>query len=172
MTKIINNYHFFYKARSPLTNWWMEDFEVPMIDKNGKYISLKFNCSEKYMMYMKAVHFGDFTTALEILKKEKPSEQKALGREVKGFDNAIWERDREFIVYNVLKDKFTYSSNKTKNYLKNTAGYTLVEASPKDLIWGIGMLEDDPGVEDETNWKGLNLLGKLLTKVRIDLYGI
>ena len=173
MTKIIGKYHFFYKARSPLTNWWKEDYTVTkeaVVGAVGSY-KLTFNCSEQAMMFTKAMYFGDTVTAQRIMLEKHPSKQKEWGRKVRGFVEEKWVAVREELIYEVLKDKFLNSSQETKDYLKNTAPLILVEASPIDPIWGICMSEEEPGIEDESNWKGLNLLGKLLTKVRIDIYG-
>ena len=168
-----NKYFFFWKSKSPFSNWYLETYTVIKQTEVGAESSyqLTFNCSEMAMMYEKAMLFGDIITAGKILKEQNPRKQKALGREVKNFNKEIWEEKREEIVYRVLKDKFLNGSQRIKNYLKNTAGLILVEASPYDDVWGIGMAEDEPGVYDEENWKGLNLLGKLLTKLRIELYG-
>ena len=46
------------------------------------------------------------------------------------------------------------------------AGRTFVEASPRDRIWGIGMSLNNPLVDDPANWRGRNLLGKVITEVR------
>jgi ribA/ribD-fused uncharacterized protein len=120
------------------------------------------------MMYHKAKLFGDTVIASEILKTTDPGEQKALGRKVKDFDPIIWEKNAKQIVYDGCKLKFT-QNHKLLNVLLQTKGTLLVEASPYDKVWGIGLGEDDPLIHDPKNWKGTNWLGEVLTKLRDDL---
>ena len=127
--------------------------------------SIRFTHAEQLMMYAKAMLFGDRETASQILKVKTPKEQKALGRQVKGFDEAIWLLFREGVVFNGSYAK--YSQNpQLRETLFATRGTTLVEASPVDTVWGIGLAEDDPRARDRTQWRGLNLLGEALTRVR------
>ena len=171
MTKIIGKYHFFYKDKSPLTNWYQDSYTCEIPNKDGTNRMFTFLCSEGEWMFRKALFFNDWDKANEILEAKKPSEQMRLGREVKNFDEELWQNNKEEIIYKVLINKYTLGSNRVKNYLKNTAGQILVEASPTDIYNGIGMAEEDEGVDDPAKWKGLNTLGRLLTRVRIDLFG-
>lgn len=162
--RITNDYVFFWRNRSPFSNWYKQ---APF-NSDGYY----YNCMEQFMMHQKALLFGDHETAEKIMQANNPSEHKALGREVKPFDPAVWDAEKKRIVYIGLKAKFTEPGNESiLEDLKDTAGRILVEASPYDKIWGIGMEEWEPGVEDRKNWKGLNLLGSLLTKLRVELIG-
>ena len=120
------------------------------------------------MMHQKALVFKDVDTANEIMQTTSPVKQKALGRLVKSFDENEWAKHREKIVYDGNYAKFTQNKH-LLNVLLDTKGKILVEASPVDTIWGIGLAEDCPYIEDESNWRGLNLLGKVLTQLREDL---
>lgn len=130
---------------------------------------IEFNCAEQYMMYHKAKFFEDDEIAAKIMNTKSPKEQKALGRQVKGFDKEKWEKVAKKIVYkgNYLK----YSQNPEFHIeLMETSGTTLVEASPYDTIWGIGLAEDAPEASDRAKWKGKNWLGEILTVLREDFH--
>jgi ribA/ribD-fused uncharacterized protein len=77
---------FFWRSESPFSQWHASEFVV-----GGE----RFTCAEQYMMYGKAVLFGDGETSTRILAARTPKEHKALGREVRGFEGAVWERERE-----------------------------------------------------------------------------
>lgn len=126
---------------------------------------IKFNCSEQYMMWSKAMLFNDSETADKILNTLIPKEQKDLGKLVKGFEQTIWDNNKYQIVSNACMLKFTQNP-KLLSELLNSDNKIFVEASPFDRIWGIGMREDERGVEDENNWKGENLLGYALVDTR------
>jgi ribA/ribD-fused uncharacterized protein len=140
----------------PFSQWYPSKFAVN---------HLKFNCAEQFMMYGKAVLFHDFETAEQILQAESPKDQKALGRKIRNFDQDIWMLFREGIVYTGSYAKFTQNAD-LWGILLATKGTTLVEASPYDKIWGIGLGESDPKTLNRTTWNGLNLLGETLTRVR------
>lgn len=119
-------------------------------------------------MFEKARLFGDYDTADQILGTDVPWQQKRLGRQVRNFNETIWKNHREEIVKAGNRAKFTQHLQ-LREALFATAGTTLVEASPEDCIWGIGLSMDDPRKEDPANWRGLNLLGKILTELREEL---
>lgn len=152
-----SKYTFFYKTRHPFSNWHPANFE----DADG----IEYDCSEQYMMYQKAVLFEDLDIAEEILETSDPGKHKALGRKIKGFDSAIWEANAKRIVYDGCKLKFEQNPRLLKTLLE-TEGTLLVEASPYDKIWGIGLGEDDPRINDPKNWQGKNWLGEVLTDLR------
>lgn len=153
-------YYFFYKTRHPFSNWHPCLFE----DEEGN----QYNCSEQYMMAQKALLFGDREIFDEIMQEPDPKIQKELGRKVRGFDSKIWEENAKRIVYDGCKLKFEQNP-KLLNELLNTNGKELVEASPTDRVWGIGLAEDDPRIHDPKNWRGTNWLGEVLTKLRDDI---
>lgn len=127
-----------------------------------------YNCAEQYMMDKKAELFGDRTTQLSIRIAKHPTDQKALGRTVKGFDLTIWNRHARSIVYEGNRLRFTQNIYQ-RQILLDTKGTTLVEASPYDRIWGIGLRKDDPRALSRSTWLGTNWLGETLTKLRDDL---
>ncbi len=150
---------FFWQSGSPFSQWHPSEFVV-----EGK----RFVCAEQYMMYGKAVLFGDLEVAQRILASKSPKTQKALGRKVQGFDEKLWRRERERIVYEGNHAKFTQDEALLKALLA-TAGTELVEASPTDRIWGVGLSQEDPRIQNPSQWRGENLLGKVLTRLREDL---
>jgi ribA/ribD-fused uncharacterized protein len=149
---------FFWKSNSPFSQWYVSNF---IID------GITFNSAEQYMMYRKAVLFKDEEIAKKILKTHSPKEQKALGREVRHFEQEKWEKYCQKFVYEGNYAKFTQNES-LKKALLSTIG-TLVEASPVDPIWGVGLAEDDPRIKDRSTWKGKNWLGEILTQVRDEL---
>ena len=130
-------------------------------------LGVKVNCAEQAMMLAKAKFFNDIDAYEAILKADHPRKQKAIGRQVKNYDENKWSEVRYDIVKYVNYDKF--SQNKAwKELLILTRPYLLVEASPTDRIWGIGMGVDNPNLFNYNLW-GLNLLGKALTNVRNEM---
>ena len=152
-------YCFFWRSESPFSQWHPSEFEV-----NG----VSYVTAEQYMMHHKALLFGDDEVAAKILATDSPKAQKALGRKVRNFDNATWVSNRERIVYEGSRAKFTQSAALRKALLA-TGDAELVEASPLDKIWGIGLAAEDPRARDPTQWQGLNLLGKVLTRLKLEL---
>ena len=156
--RLVGNYVFFLKG--PFSQWFMAEME-----ENG----LVFNCCEQYMMYRKALLFGDSLTAAKILGSCDPAEQKRLGRTVRNFDNRIWDQHKKEIVFRGNMLKFS-QNEELKQYLLSTGNRTLVEANKHDRIWGIGMYSDDRQLLRTELW-GKNLLGKILMEVREELSG-
>ena len=150
---------FFFREQSPFSQWYACRFVVG---------GTTFVCTEQYMMYGKATLFGDADIAAEILAADHPRTHKALGRKVKRFDQSVWERERLRIVKDGNRAKFTQNEDLLAALLA-TKGTTLVEASPFDRIWGIGLAATDPRAQDPAQWKGRNLLGAVLTELRDEL---
>jgi len=126
---------------------------------------LMYSCAEQYMMAQKALLFQDKETFKKIMATTHPRDQKKLGRTVKNFNQVIWNTYSTTIVYdgNLLK----FSQNpKHWDLLNATGDSILVEASPFDRIWGIGLPEGDRLANNISTWKGQNRLGFILTKVR------
>ncbi len=155
----MEKFTFFWRTNSPFSQWHPCKFVIDEI---------KFNSAEQYMMFKKALLFKDDEIAEKILASSQAPEQKALGRQVKGFDKTIWESECKNIVYDANYAKFTQNP-KLKEKLLETEGTTIVEASPYDCIWGIGLGEEDPEHFDRSKWKGKNWLGEILTQVRDDI---
>jgi ribA/ribD-fused uncharacterized protein len=142
-----------------LSQWWPSPFEV-----DGQ----TFATAEHWMMWNKAVLFNDFEAAAKILTASHPNEAKTFGREVTGFDAAIWEAQRFQIVVAGNVAKFG-QHQRLKDFLLGTGDRVLVEASPVDQIWGIGLAADDARALDPAQWRGLNLLGFALMQARAAL---
>ncbi|RZJ56114.1 MAG: NADAR family protein [Flavobacterium sp.] len=146
-------------SKTCFSQWWLSSFEV-----NG----ITYKTAEHWMMAKKAELFNDQKVLEKIIQSKTPAEAKKLGREVKNYVDTIWLENRFEIVKegNLLK----FSQNKDlKEFLINTNERILVEASPVDPIWGIGMASDHKDVNNPEKWKGLNLLGFALMEVRDEL---
>lgn len=152
-------FHLFWKG--PLSQWHRSSFTI-----NGR----KYNCCEQFMMSQKAILFADHETFDLIMESDSPSEQKKLGRQVKNFVERDWNAIAKSVVYGGNYAKFTQNPDLLK-YLLATSGMELVEASPYDVIWGIGLTADDPLALNRETWRGKNWLGEILTKVRDDIQG-
>ncbi|MDX8145743.1 NADAR family protein [Lentzea sp. BCCO 10_0061] len=139
-----------------LSQWWPCTFVV-----DGQ----EFASAEHYMMWRKALLFGDASVASRVLAARTPGEAKALGREVSGFSDSAWESTRLEIVVEGNLAKFGQDPA-LRSYLLGTGSRVLVEASPQDRVWGIGLVASDPRAQDPSSWLGLNLLGEALMEVR------
>jgi len=127
-----------------------------------------FATAEHYMMYGKAKLFGDTDAMEKALNAKNPGAVKAIGRAVRGFDASIWDANKFDLVVKANLAKFN-SSDDLKRFLINTDTRVLVEASPVDKIWGIGLAQDDKAASNPNLWKGENLLGFALMEVRDQL---
>jgi len=139
-----------------LSQWYPAEFEA-----DGQI----FPTAEHYMMYHKALLFGDRETAGQVLGAPSPKAAKALGRRVRGFEETVWNANRYGIVVNGNYAKFSQNPVLLE-YLLDTRPRVLVEASPTDRVWGIGLAAADEFAADPLNWRGLNLLGFALMDVR------
>ena len=144
------------------SNWFPCFFDVTYEGK--KY---KFYNSEQYFMFIKAKTFGDDEIANEIVANGKnPKTAKALGRKVKNYDDKVWNEKRYDAMLEACYQKFSQSKMLTELILnKELDGKGFVESSPFDQIWGIGVGESE-ALDDQSNWQGQNLLGKVLDEVR------
>ncbi|GGN28234.1 hypothetical protein GCM10011609_84140 [Lentzea pudingi] len=142
-----------------LSQWWPCTFVV-----DGQ----TFTSAEHYMMWRKALLFGDDAIAARVLAARTPGEAKALGREVAGFSDPDWVSARLQIVVDGNLAKFGQDPA-LRSYLLGTGSRVLVEASPQDRVWGIGLVASDPRASDPAQWLGLNLLGEALMQVRAQL---
>lgn len=116
-------------------------------------------------MYLKATWFDDRQACQDIYDDQRPWAAKKRGKTVQGFTNDIWQHSREDAMFITCWEKFSQNEELAIELLA-TGDRVLVEASPIDFIWGVGLAVDDPLVLDPANWKGLNLLGKVLMRVR------
>lgn len=125
----------------------------------------RYPTAEHFMMAEKAALFGDQATRALVLKAPHPGAAKALGRQVRGFDESIWLENRFSIVVRANEAKFAQNPE-LGLFLKQTGSRILVEASPVDKIWGIGLAQDDEKSNNPNLWRGINLLGFALMQVR------
>ncbi len=121
--------------------------------------------AEHYMMAKKAELFSDSEAKHRVLSASSPGEAKAVGREVRGFDPNAWESRRFEIVVTGNLRKFS-ANPLLRDYLDGTGERVLVEASPVDRIWGIGLDVEAARASEPRDWSGLNLLGFALMEVR------
>lgn len=152
--------------RGPFSQWYYSPFVIE---------GVRYNCAEQYMMASKARMFGDFEAAAEIMACDSeyttqaafvkhPRKQQIIGRRVKNFVPAPWDAVcRDFVMRgNIAK----FIQNDTLfSALLSVGSFRLVEASPVDKIWGVGLAQDNPDAFDPTKWKGTNWLGEILTEV-------
>ncbi|MFJ6673589.1 NADAR family protein [Actinosynnema sp. NPDC091369] len=142
-----------------LSQWWEAPFTV-----DGR----TFPTAEHFMMHGKALLFGDEGTAGRVLAARTPGEAKALGRQVRGFTEDVWVAERLDVVVRGNLAKFG-AHHDLREFLLGTGDRVLVEASPLDRVWGIGLAADDERAADPARWQGLNLLGEALMEVRARL---
>lgn len=146
----------FFGAEDALSNWHPAQFT---------YRGVEFSSVEQFMMYSKARLFNDDETARKILSAAEPRQQKRLGREVRDFDETVWITKRKAIVTVGCREKF-WQNPPLGEVLLRTDDTLLVEASPYDRIYGVGLAWNDPRIRDVGQWQGLNLLGEVLMEVR------
>lgn len=157
MERITDTHVFFWS--SEFSNW----YECKFI-----YKDIVFYNSEQAFMWEKAMFFDDKYHARLITETPSPASCKKIGRKIKGFDPERWLIAAFPIMVAINYAKYNQNSN-LKKILLLTGNKTMVEASPYDKIWGIGIHWDDDDCLDETKWKGMNLLGKALMEVRKQL---
>lgn len=138
------------------SQWYSASFVV-----DGQY----YRTAEHFMMAEKAALFGDRATRERVLHAPNPGAAKALGRKVRGFDEAIWLDQRFSVVMRANEAKFAQNPE-LGIFLKQTGTRVIAEASPVDRIWGIGLAQDDESANNPNLWPGLNLLGFALMQVR------
>lgn len=147
---------FFWRPPNPFGQWTLSPFQI-----DGRF----YMCAEQYMMAEKARLFGDTEIESQILNSNDPRHHQRLGKQVSGFDHDRWTAERCKIVFRGNVAKFT-QNRKFRDILTETGDRRLVEASPSDKIWGIGIAANNPLAYDPKNWRGLNLLGAVLEDVR------
>jgi len=146
-------------SKTCFSQWWLSSFEVDKVI---------YKTAEHWMMAKKAELFKDDEVLKKILLAKSPAEAKKLGREVKNYNETLWLAARFEIVKEGNFYKFSQNPE-LKTFLLNTNDRVIVEASPVDAIWGIGMASDHTDALNPKKWKGLNLLGFALMEVRDEL---
>lgn len=156
--------HVFFYGHTPNksgTYVFSQWFPISFTDETGQ----KYQNTEQYMMAQKAILFGDDVYLNKILSTDDPKKIKEFGRKISNFDAAKWDENKFEIVVNGNRLKFGQNMELLNRLLK-TEKKTIVEASPYDKIWGIGLRPEKAAKTPETEWPGQNLLGKALMKVR------
>ncbi|MEU9402617.1 NADAR family protein [Streptomyces sp. NPDC048242] len=139
-----------------LSQWWPAPFTVDGVE---------YATAEHWMMAAKARLFEDAEAERQVLASAHPAQAKKAGRLVRGFDEAIWARERFGIVVEGSVHKFA-AHDELRAFLLGTGERVLVEASPVDRVWGIGLAADDERAGDPERWRGPNLLGFALMAAR------
>lgn len=139
-----------------LSNWYPCRFTVDGVE---------FSSMEQFMMYKKAVYFGDKAVADKILATNDVAEIKALGRQVSNYNERYWNGVRQIVVFTGLLAKFTQNDD-LKAQLAATGDAVLAECAVRDTIWGIGLSMKAPDRFHVEKWRGQNLLGYALMMVR------
>ncbi|MDF9811992.1 NADAR family protein [Streptomyces sp. SPB162] len=142
-----------------LSQWWPSPFTVDGVE---------YATAEHWMMAGKARIFGDAEAERAAVAAVHPKAAKSVGRTVRGFDEETWRRERFELVVEGGVAKFGQHPE-LYAYLLGTTGRVLVEASPLDRVWGIGLAADDERAGDPARWRGLNLLGFALMEARARL---
>ncbi len=164
-TKLDYSNYLFFWGHKDLTGYLSNFYTLKFSSDGNEYI-----CSEQYFMKKKQELFDptNLTLGQMIMQETDPKKIKQLGRLVKNFNENTWNKHKYQIMYQGVKAKFLSSKELTKK-LVDTQNKILVEASPYDNIWGIGLSESDAKKIPESQWPGQNLLGKVLMQVRKEL---
>ena len=143
-------------TKSCFSQWFPAPFEID---------GIRYETTEHYMMAEKARCFGDMEMEEKIISTVHPKQAKAFGRAVKNFDPKVWNEEgfRAVVRGNIAKFQ---QNEEMGDFLLDTNSRIIVEASPRDRIWGIGMGQSNPQVENPNFWKGKNLLGYALMETR------
>lgn len=139
-----------------LSQWYMAPMDIA---------GLHYNCMEQYLMAEKARTFGDVEAEAKIMAEYIQMAIKKLGRKVAGYDDDVWKAMRRHV--SVRGNIYKFAQNpRLKDFLLSTGDKIIVEASPNDRIWGIGLDENSPDAAVPARWQGENLLGFALMEVR------
>ena len=150
---------FFFSEANPLSNFYPISFTIERV---------LYTCSEQYIQSRKAIQCGDTGTAASIMEASSPYIMKSLGSKIRNFHKDRWIEYAPEVAMEALKAKFSQNQS-IRAYLLNTGSKTLVEAAPKDMLWGIGCSLRDPGIMQKKEDWGRNLQGKVLMEVRLSL---
>lgn len=146
-------------TNSCLSQWWISEFW---------FHGLRMCCMEQCMMWGKAQIFEDEEIAKKILECDDPQKIKKLGRQVRSFDQQTWDEVKYALILEGNYSKFTHN-DELRRFLLSTGDSVLVEASPYDCVWGVGLGAATPDVKDPHKWRGENLLGFALMEVRDEI---
>ena len=160
MTKITKDFVLFWGKNDIYSNFYPVKFE-----HQGR----TFQNSEQAFMWRKAQYFKDWLIAGKILQMaQQPNYAKSLGRKIKNYNDEQWDKVRFDIMREVVYDKFR-QTNLKHQMIEDGGNKEFVEASPYDGIWGVGLKDSDPRIHDKSEWKGKNMLGKVMNDVYLKL---
>jgi ribA/ribD-fused uncharacterized protein len=145
-----------------LSNWYRCGFNMRLAPSCDEW---EFNCSEQAFIAAKAMMFNDYEMLHQIMSARDPRKQKEYGRKVARFDFDRWLQVAYKHMYRACLAKFQQNKY-LKDRLLETGNKIIVEAAWYDMVWGVGLREDDPLILDKANWTGTNWLGKTLMLVR------
>ena len=148
--------HFFEGKLSPLSNFHPSNFDIE---------GMSFTSVEQFYTYKKAKYASQSTLANSILKEQDPYKIKRLGHTI-NLNYSTWAPEQAQIMEMGIRAKFQQNPD-LRAILADTKGRSLVECG-LDKVWGIGMHLHHPDITSRTTWKGKNLLGEVLCKVRAD----
>ncbi|MBR2561202.1 MAG: DUF1768 domain-containing protein [Eubacterium sp.] len=152
-------YTFFWndtEENGVFSNWYRSPFVID---------DFEYQHVEQYMMAQKAKQFHDAGTYTAVLKTDEPWKCKELGRKVKPFDSEKWDAVKYEIVKTGNREKYLQNPD-LKRALLNTGRTVLAEASPSDMIWGIGLERTEASLAGPDQWPGQNLMGRILMELR------
>ena len=143
-------------GKTCFSQWFEASFEID---------GIHYRTAEHYMMASKARLFDDRIILTEILAAQHPREAQKLGQKIQNFQEEVWNAHRFQLVVDGNIAKFR-QNHLLSEFILSTQDQILVEASPDDRIWGIGLAADNPGIKNPHLWQGSNLLGFALMEVR------
>jgi len=153
-------YSYFWHHQNPFSNSHSSPYHLE---------NMKFDNVDQGMAWSKAMLFGDTETATKIAKEHSLPEIRALEASLCNYSQSVWEEERGSLLYKHCKAKFTQHIRLYRELL-GTYPDILVNADVHDDVMGIGISERE--ASDGVAWKGDNLLGSTLTKIRDDLMDI
>jgi ribA/ribD-fused uncharacterized protein len=166
--RITDTHIYFFTKQDIFSNFAYSPFIYEREIKSilGKDIQkIYFECSEQGFMFEKCMFFEQYEMAEKCIKETDPKKVKEIGRSIPNFDKDRWDKVSFDKMYNICYSKYNFNKI-AREELLNTGDKILVEASPWDLIWGVGLSKNDDNILQEENWKGENRLGKVLMKIR------
>lgn len=177
-------FSFFDETESPFSMWYKTTFTSSILFHQGvtqtqkQYLEntisskeLKFSSVGQFMMYHKAIIFLDRDVANCIMSTSNNQRIMKLGKQIKNYDDNIWSYYKSNVVYMANYLKFNQNPELI-SALVDTIGTTLVKVASDDKIWGIGLSKNDLDAKQRETWKGKNLLGEILTLLRMEFIGI
>lgn len=153
--KVTEDYVFFYGNADYPSNFYYSPYCL---------YGYEFPTVEHGFQWAKAVHFKDEETATRILETDCPKEAKRLGRLVKGYNDEVWKALRIHYMVQHVSQKFIQNPDIYRQAIEEVKnGRQFVEASKVDVVWGIGLWDNEAMKVDSNAWPGENLLGQLIT---------